>query len=830
MKFTGKGILIMVLLSGVLFFSRVVHAQYNRNNLFDAGWCFHRGGAQGAENPSFDDSGWKKLDLPHDWSIEDLPGTGSPFDRDAVSQVSGGFTTGGTGWYRKRFTVPSNLKNKKFMLFFEGVYMNSEVWLNGKSLGRHPYGYTSFWFDISESISLDGENVLSVKVMNEGENSRWYSGSGIYRHVWLQVLPQLHVDTWGTRVTTRLTGDNEARVNVNTNIVNQSDQEKRFRVVTTIISEYGGSEGRAESEYVIEAGKSSGINQNIQIIKPRLWSVETPFLYTAVTEIYENEVPGDRTETTFGIRTLSFSSADGFLLNGKSVKLKGGCVHHDNGPLGAKAYDRAEERRVEILKESGFNAIRCSHNPPSPAFLDACDRLGMLVIDEAFDMWSRQKNPYDYHLFFNDWWRSDVESMVLRDRNHPSVIMWSIGNEIPDRHKPEVVEQAKMLADFIRKTDPGRAVTSAVNDLKPDKDPYFAVLDIAGYNYASGGDHNKESLYRKDHERVPGRIMAGTESYPLEAFGSWMDVIDNPFVIGDFVWTAFDYIGEASIGWRGYWQKQDFFPWNLAYCGDIDICGWKRPQSYYRDALWKENQLSVWVTPPVPSFELNPDRQSWSKWHWLDAVDDWNWEGYDGRSLEVSVYSSCAQVELFLNGKSLGRKLTGRPEKFMAIWQVPYQPGTLKAIGYQGKSQVNIQVPHQPETLKALGYQVNDQVIVKELKSAGKPVRIRLTPDRTVIRAGGQDLSYITVELTDNPGLRNPKAENQVTFEIEGQGSIIGTGNANPVSLESFTGNERKAWHGRCMVIVRSATERGNIVLRAKSPGFDTAEIQIKSE
>ena len=324
--------------------------------------------------------------------------------------------------------------------------------------------------------------------------------------------------------------------------------------------------------------------------------------------------------------------------------------------MGSRAYDRAEERRVELLKASGFNAIRCSHNPPSVAFLDACDRLGMLVIDESFDMWNEGKIRMIIICYFNDWWKKDIESMVLRDRNHPSVIMWSIGNEIPNRQKPEVVELAKIVGDYIRKLDPTRPVTSAVNDLKPDKDPYFSTLDIAGYNYASGGDHNQQDIYETDHERVPERVMIGTESYPLEAFASWMDVMDHPFVIGDFVWTAFDYIGEASIGWRGYLQKQDFFPWNLAYCGDMDICGWKRAQSYYRDVLWKEDQLSVWVTPPQPSFETNPERQSWSKWHWSDAVDDWNWKGYEGRTMEVNVYSSCEQVELFLNGKSFRAK------------------------------------------------------------------------------------------------------------------------------------------------------------------------------
>jgi beta-galactosidase len=346
-----------------------------------------------------------------------------------------------------------------------------------------------------------------------------------------------------------------------------------------------------------------------------------------------------------------------------------------------------------------------------------------------------------------------------------------------------------------------------VNDLKPDKDPYFATLDVAGYNYASGGDHNQESLYTQDHKRVPTRIMAGTESYPLEAFGSWMGVVDNPYVIGDFVWTAFDYIGEASIGWRGYWQKQDFFPWNLAYCGDIDICGWKRPQSYFRDALWKDNQLSVWITPPEPTFELNPDRQPWSKWHWYDVVDSWNWKGKEGKNLDVSVYSSCEQVELFLNGKSLGRKSTNRSNKFTAIWQVPFQPGTLKAKGYKGKK----------------------QVILSELKTAGNPVQIKLTADRPKIKADGQDLSYVTVELNDVSGIRNPDAENMVSFSVEGPGTIIGVGNANPMSIESYQLPQRKAWHGRCLVVIKSEETSGKIMVKASSGSLKSADIEIES-
>ncbi len=779
---------------------------FKRENLFDFDWRFHPGGSQGAENPSFDDSQWRKVDLPHDWSIENLPGTNSPFNINSISQVSGGFTTGGTGWYRKTFTIPGNIKDKRFIILFEGVYMNSEIWLNGQYIGNHPYGYSSFWFEVTDKLNLTEANVLCVKVKNEGENSRWYSGSGIYRHVWLQVVSPVHAETWGTFVTTPQVSANEALVNLKTKIINERKESSKIKLVTKVFDKTSLEIAKAETSFTIEAGKSNIFNQEIKINNPLLWAPDSPDLYKSVTEIYENDIITDRTETIFGIRTLSFDAVNGFRLNGKALKLKGGCVHHDNGPLGSKAFDRSEERRVELLKASGFNAIRCSHNPPSPAFLDACDRLGILVIDEAFDMWSEQKNPNDYHLWFNSWWKKDIENMVVRDRNHPSVIMWSIGNEIPNRDKAEVVQTSKMLADFVRNLDNTRPVISAVNDLKPDKDPFFATLDIGGYNYASGGDHNQQGIYAQDHVRVPERIMAGTESYPLEAFGSWMDVVDHPYVIGDFVWTAFDYIGEASIGWRGYWQKQDFFPWNLAYCGDIDICGWKRPQSYYRDALWKENQLSIWVTPPIPSFEPNPERQSWSKWHWLDVVDDWNWKGYEGKTLEVSVYSSCEQAELFLNGKSLGKKSTNRSTKFIAVWQVPYQPGTLKAVGFTKKKQVT----------------------VSELKTTADPDQIKITADRSKIKSDGQDLSYITVYLTDTNGIRNPKADNLVSFSIYGPGTIVAVGNANPMSIESFQAHQRKAWRGKCLVILKSGTERGRILLKASSPGLVPASIEIE--
>ncbi|HZK93154.1 MAG TPA: glycoside hydrolase family 2 TIM barrel-domain containing protein [Prolixibacteraceae bacterium] len=793
-----------------LLFSSILFSQSieKGTNLFDSDWRFHLGGALSAEKPTFDDSKWRAIDLPHDWSIENLSGTDSPFNPDAISQVNGGFTTGGTGWYRKSFVLSEGQSAKRIVIQFDGVYMNPEIWINGVSLGSHPYGYTSFWYDITEHIKFGKLNVLAVKVRNEGENSRWYSGSGIYRHVWLKVLEPVHVAQWGTTITTPEINAGSAKINIKTKVNNQSDSALKVKVITRILNAKGEESGKTESSQTIEKKGLSEFVQDVVVSKPGLWSVDSPELYTAINEVYTGDQLVDRVVTKFGIRSIHFDVINGFLLNGKSLKLKGGCFHHDNGPLGSKSYDRAEERRVELLKASGFNAIRCSHNPPSPAFLDACDRLGMLVIDEAFDMWSDGKNTSDYHLWFEKCWKRDIESMISRDINHPSVILWSIGNEIPGMDSPEVVRTAQLLADFVHKSDPSRLVTAAVNGLNPGKDPFFAALNIAGYNYGSGGDHQKNDIFEIDHKRVPSRIMMQTESYPLEAFKSWMDVTDHPWLIGDFVWTAIDYIGEASIGWRGYFQEQNFYPWNLAFCGDLDICGWKRPQSFYRDALWMTNQLSLFVKPPKPSFEENPDRQSWSKWHWLDAVADWNWKGHENKPLEVSVYSSCEEVELFLNNKSLGRRKTDRSTEFKVIWEVPYQSGELKTIGYVGKKQVNTAF----------------------LRTASEPTQIKLNADRIEINADGQDLSYITVELLDENGNRNSKAENLVKFEIEGPGTIVGVGNANPVSTESYQASERKAWQGRCLVILKSEHQQGKITLKATSVGLKQADIVIDSK
>src|SRR6267378_533164 len=612
-----------------------VQAQTGKNNLllFDNDWVFHRGGAQGAERPTFDDSKWRRVDLPHDWSIEDLPGTNSPFVANAISAVNGGFTTGGTGWYRKSFTVSADPKGKRIDLQFDGVYMNAEIWLNGQYLGNHPYGYTSFWFDVTEQLKFGEKNILAVKVENEGDNSRWYSGSGIYRHVWLKTTEPVHVAQWGTYVTTPEVTSVSATVHAKTNVVNQSTNASDVLLMTRILNPEGKETGKSESRKKLEAGASFDFDQDVKVQAPELWSTESPLLYTAITEVHLGQKLSDRTETKFGIRTISFDAVNGFRINGEPLKLRGGCLHHDNGALGSVAIDRAEERRVELMKANGFNAIRCSHNPPSPAFLDACDRLGMLVIDETFDMWETKKNPEDYHLYFKEWWQRDVDAMVLRDRNHPSIIFWSIGNEVPERADPAGVVIAKELIDRVRKLDSTRPITMAVpfffefllNGSKPrpwsDTDAAFQYLDVCGYNY-------EWSKYESDHARHPTRVMLGTESLPIQTAEIWETVNRCPFVLGDFVWTGMDYLGEAGIGAARLSPRPNpfgpppkppempagleipfppdssfvgtDFPWFNAYCGDIDLIGNKKPQSYFHDVVWGRSKLEMAVRRVLP--------------------------------------------------------------------------------------------------------------------------------------------------------------------------------------------------------------------------------------
>ncbi len=791
---------------------RVVGEGPRAQMLFDFNWHFHRGNIDGGEETTLDDSDWRLLDLPHDWSIEDIPGMDSPLDSNAIGGIDMGYFVGGTSWYRKKFSLSPEIAEKRIYLFFEGIYMNADIWLNGERLINHPYGYTSFWIDLSDNLLFDEENILAVQVKNEGRNSRWYSGSGIYRHVWLLITNPVHIKPWGIFITTPEVTESSAKVNIKTEVMNDREGPIDILLNTKILNQSGEEVARKSTNKRIEAASNAEVIQNLILETPELWSPDSPCLYKAVTEISNSDSEIlDVLETSFGIRTLEFTVKEGFKLNGIQTLLKGGCMHHDNGPLGAAAYDRAEERRVELMKASGFNAIRCAHNPPSPAFLDACDRLGILVIDEAFDMWRKPKNPQDYSLYFDDWWQKDIESMVLRDRNHPSIIMWSTGNEIPERGHPEGFETSQMLADYIHNLDSTRPVTSAVNNAGPDKDPFFATLDVAGYNYSFSGAYDPQAIFENDHERVPERIMYCSESFPLDASGAWMDVLDYPWMIGDFVWTGFDYLGEASIGWLGYLHRESFYPWNHAFCGDIDICGFKRPQSFYRDVLWQHEEgypVSLFVKPPEPSFAMIPGRGEWSRWHFDDLVANWNWQGYDGDSFEVVVYSMYPQVELLLNGSSQGKRDNGKDNRWKSVYHVPYMPGELVAIGYQGTAEQSRYI----------------------LASSGMAKRIELSADRFHIKADQQDLCYITVELQDENGVRNPKADNLIRFEMKGPGSILAVGSSDPKSCESYRQPKRKAYQGRCLVIIKSQDEPGEITVRASSDGLQPASITIHSD
>ena len=489
------------------------------------------------------------------------------------------------------------------------------------------------------------------------------------------------------------------------------------------------------------------------------------------------------------------------------VLLKGGCVHHDNGILGSASFDRAEERKVALHKANGYNAIRCAHNPPAPAFLDACDRLGILVIDEAFDCWRQGKNPGDYHVAFDDWWQRDLDNMVLRDRNHPSIILWSIGNEIIERDgRGGGAQIAKQLADRVREVDPTRPVTAAICGVWDaqrtwqDMDPVFSALDVGGYNY-------QLAEYRADHERLPERMMVGTESMALDAFDHWMSVEENSYVLGDFIWTSLDYLGESGIG-RVYFEDEKFaflgdYPWHQANCGDLDLCGFKRPQSYYRDILWKTGApLYIGVHTPVPEGKV----QKLTRWGWPDVHPSWTWPGEENHDFQVSVYSACDQVELFLNNRSLGLQPSGKAEKFTATFNVPYEPGELKAVGINGgKPAAEI-----------------------SLHTAVAAASLSLSPDRIHLNADGQDLSYVTVELLDGNGRVHPCADREVFFTVQGAGSLAAVGNANPTSTESYVGHVRSTYHGRCLAALKAGSEPGTITLRAQADGVAPAEIVIQ--
>lgn len=807
----------------LLLLSAATIAAQPRKTCIDHDWRFRYGAAADAHLAEYDDASWRSLNLPHDWSVETEAATAlgdnvGPFSRKSIGTDATGWTVGGEGWYRKHFTLDKADLNHRLLLYFEGIYNHSEVWLNGQQIATCNYGYRPFRVDITPYCRPAGEdNVLAIRVRNEGKNTRWYAGSGIYRHVWLMRTPHLYMDEWETDihvVDSALTADSPTcRLQASTLLHNDGDRKERRVLEVTVYAPDHRIVATHTERVTMQPHTQQSIAVHLDVAQPQLWAPAHPHRYTATLRLSDGKTDkGDCLDIPFGIRTLQFSATKGFLLNGEPTLLHGGCVHHDNGLLGAAAFDRAETRKLTLLKQNGFNAVRCSHNLPSEHFLDVCDSIGLMVIDECFDQWLVAKNPDDYHNYFAAESNHDVQTMVRRDRRHPSIIMWSIGNEIPGRIEPDGIAAAERLRQQVRTLDTTRPVTAAICDWdqpshpwRDERDNAFRSLDVGGYNYLY-------QHYEPDHERHPDRIMYGAESYPKRASENWALVERHPYVIGDFVWTAMDYLGEAGIGSAQFVENGKngtFFqpwPWMNGWCGDIDLIGEKKPQSYYRDIVWNRRPIAMAVEEPCPQDHY----QAISQWGWQREHLSWTFPDVaEGTPLRVNVYAK-QRVRLLLNGDPIGEK---QPDAtFCAAFDVPYHPGTLTAE--------LVDVPR------------SDSTCIR-LQTTGTPVAIRLRTDRTTIDADGTDLAYIIAELIDADGnVVTSDSQRIVHFTTDGDGILLAGGNASPTDMASFRSATPHLFEGRALAILQSKRLDGTGIIRltVSSDGLPDATISIATE
>jgi beta-galactosidase len=782
----------------------------------DPGWRFTLGDPGGAEQPGFDDHGWRRLDLPHDWSIE------GAMRQDAPGGGRMGFYPGGIGWYRKAFRLPAGSSGQRTGLEFDGVYMNSDVWINGVHLGRRPYGYISFAYDITAHLA-PGINVVAVRVDNSAQpNSRWYSGSGIYRHVWLTLADPLHVDFGWTRVTTQRADSARADVVVAISVVNYHAAPRRG-VLRTLISDAAGREvARTETPFALTAGTPTAgtvveLEQHLQVASPQLWSVETPSLYTLRSEVLDGTRAADISTTTFGIRTIAFDRDRGFLLNGRRVKLNGVNLHHDAGGLGAAVPERVWERRLERLKAMGVNAIRTSHNPPAPEFLDLCDRLGFLVMAEAFDEWTIAKVPEGYHRYFAEWAEQDVTDFVHRDRNHPSIVLWSAGNEIGEQSTPDGVQVLRRLVDIFHREDPTRPVTTGNDNIVADGHPatldFLNAEDIVGYNYVDRWHERRELFADQDRHDHPEWRMIGTESGTifqsfderyslgndshavrpnytygmLQAERRWKWVSLHDYFSGDFMWTGVDYLGEAFWPFRG-------FP-----SGVLDITGHPK-DAYY---LYQ----SQWTARPV-----------------LHLFPHWNWSGRSGQVIPVLAYTNCNSVELFLNGRSLGEKRLEFPAQGTSggwnSYALPVVNPTTNDL------HLSWDVPYEPGVLRAVGKRRDGAACEDQVRTTGAPAAIRLSVDRDTISGAAGDVAHVTFEIVDSAGTVVPTAGDLVHVTVTG-GDVLALDNADLRDQDPYRAGQRRAFNGRGIAYVRAASP-GVLRVEASADGLTPATATVR--
>jgi beta-galactosidase len=788
---------------------------------------------------NFNDSSWEKVNLPHDWAIKGLFFT-KPENKAEVGGGMGRLPSPGVAWYRKKLDIPKSDAGKCIFLDVDGAMSYAIVWLNGKLVGGWPYGYSSWRVDLTPYIIPGGENQLAIRLDNPPSSMRWYPGGGIYRNVWLTITNPLHVAQWGTFITTKNVSKTSATINLEIAIDNKSKNENTVTAITElfVLNADGNKSGKAVATFrpiktSVSAGEKIKLSDSITIKNPKLWGpppTQTPNRYLAVTTLWQDNKQVDQYETRFGIRSLHFDPNSGIYVNDELIKIKGVCQHHDLGALGAAFNTRAAERQLEILKEMGCNAIRMSHNPPAPELLELTDSMGFLVMDEAFDMWFRMKNPLDFHLIFPDWYEQDLCAMVRRDKNNPSVILWSLGNEVGEQYTGEDgAALAKQLTDIVKEEDPSRLTTSAMNWAKPDM-PLPAVLDVIGVNYQGEGIRQFPEFegtnrirtapqYDAFHTKFPNKVILGAEtasalssrgiylfpvsqeisipvrddrggdskirqvsSYELYSvdFGSSADKVfsaidQHPFVAGEFVWNGWDYIGEPT----------PYYDSRSSYTGIIDLAGFKKDRFYIYQAHWR---------PELPMAHILPH---------------WNWPDRLGKVTPIHVFTSGDEAELFLNGKSQGRKIKGQYEYRLRWDEVKYEPGELKVVAYKN------------------GEKWAENVV----KTTNEPSRLEATADRREIKADGKDLSFITIRITDKNGLIVPTANNPINFEIEGNGEIVATDNGDATSLVPFPSHVRDAFNGLALVIICSKPGiSDSITITAKSPGLKEAKLVIKSQ
>lgn len=790
----------------------------NKKENFDFGWKFHAGALKGAENPAYNDSSWRKVDLPHDWSIE------GDFNQNNPSFSRGGWLPTGKVVYRKTFAVPSDQKDKRFVIYFDGAYRNSSVYLNGHLLGKRPFGYISFHYDMTPYIHVGGENVLTVKLDNsEQPGSRWYTGTGIYRHVSLIETNKIYIPVWGNYIISNHCNDQKAQVKVETKVNNDFDKTETVLVRNTVISSEGKVVAEAEKELELQADSSAKMVQEIEVPSPMLWSQEHPNRYVVQTTILKGKSVIYSEKNKIGIRKLEYSSTDGFKLNGKVIKLKGVCLHTDGGPLGAAIYRHTIERQLDKLREMGCNAIRTSHNPFSSEFMDVCDSMGFLVMNEMFDEWEIPKEPMtvqngkkiripvDYYASkFKKWSDRDLTDFVLRDRNHPSVIMWSIGNEIDQMREPSGVRIGKRLAAIVHKLD-YRPVTNGMNGygwgVWPNPEA-AATSDVRGYNYIDDKGFDKERKLNPNALAIVTEHESAQSFYPRSTYlygdakkawwkklgykyqdsykwvetrgllgesgmKAWEWVKKRPYVMGMFIWTGWDYIGETiPFGWPAH--SSSFAP--------IDLAGFPKDGYYFYQSQWTEK----------PMVHLFPN---------------WNLTGMEGKKVTVYGFTNGEEVELFQDGKSLGKQKNNRDSVEYQSWNVTYRPGELKAVAYRN------------------GKKVAEEVV----RTAGAPARINAVADRPSMKANAQDLIYVECTIKDKDNNTVPTASNKLDFSVEGPAAIAGVGNGDNMSLERFKANTRHAFNGKCLVILKSTKTKGPITLHVKSDGLEPISLTMES-